>query len=1282
MKKFLSLVLALVMTMSLVTISAGAKDFTDADKVNYDEAIAVLSAVKVIDGYTDGSFKPQTQLNRGQAAKIICNLVLGPTTAAELSATVAPFSDVPANNIFAGYITYCANEGIICGYGDGTFRPTGSLTGYAFMKMLLGALGYDADIEGYNNPGSFGIQVAKQAIGIGLNKGLKDTFNGNKTVTREEACLYALNTLKATMVEYDQKIVANVNGAQITVGTSLANEVEWNIASKTDGNIKDDDYVQFAEKYFPNLELETGYGIYGRPTNVWKLKKVEIGSYTSIEPTYVYTEATENQDVYKDLGKAVIDQTGKKEDLYTWTAFVNGKEVDDVVYPINKDAGKVAKDDDYEYTGNGAVTEIYVDDDAQTVTVCEINYYLGQVSKVKDKTITVKALSKEPKLDDKTFEVEGYEEDDYVVFTVDFNDDEDFVIGEVIEPATVTGEVVRVENDKNTGDAYIKLEDGSKHPYSGTNHIVYDLDGTLNEKVHPELTEDYILYLDPNGFVLGFEKAEDTVDQYLYVQDSDEELHDWVAKVVLPDATNPKVDLKNKYKPVKGDDVKISWVNEKGEPVGTTTGKSNIDETVWAYTASDKGVYTLKEVAKENIYKSEDKKAEIHNGKAYITEGEDNLIVDKKTVFVDVDGEKAYTGYKEVPNIENATVVAVVKDKVAKIVFVLEGDIYDENSTYFMLLKNTRESLKYDGDYYWEYSKAYVNGEKTSLTVAYDADKDAKDTVLETGVLYKALKSIEDGKYITHVEKVKLANLPVNAVGDDAFWLTVNPTKTVKYDCDENTVFVLVEYTDKGKLDTISAGNIGDMFVGKDDDGFQTLVSVVKDANDHNTARLVYITYMKPAVTGTLTINGEAVGTYNEGDTFTYTYKATEGKKITAVTGEGFTYTIAADGKSATITGKMTKAGITVTVTEETVVGKVTLTLTGKLVNATVWSTDGKNEYTGTETKEFGEVVSKSFQIPENTTVTIVDKDITAGKMDVALTTEDVTLGDTDVDIKNGTKVAITVDGKTNYITKGAQSPNNTVPAANGKYLEDVKNGLGKNTVEAKNGKLTVSDTSKGHEYYVAYPVDALEQFSGLKVSATYEGKAVKSYVAKGETIELTFGADGSYAVQIDGKTVGEPYYDVKAGTKATVEVTGAVTVIEVQSEKQFKADVASKTAGVTSKTTEEYTLTVAKDRKSATLVIASGKKIDDVHNTGIGTAAKDLLNAGYTIKAGKYTFTKDNSISNGELNAAALKAMKELIPTVDPLVDTEDKTETLTITVSNATGASEVFTVTVTQKV
>ena len=114
MKKFLSLVLALVMTMSLVTVSAGAKDFTDSTKITYKEAVDVMSAVKVIDGYADGSFNPSATLTRGAAAKIICNLILGPTTASALVADAAPYKDVPTNHTFAGYIAYCQKTGIIC----------------------------------------------------------------------------------------------------------------------------------------------------------------------------------------------------------------------------------------------------------------------------------------------------------------------------------------------------------------------------------------------------------------------------------------------------------------------------------------------------------------------------------------------------------------------------------------------------------------------------------------------------------------------------------------------------------------------------------------------------------------------------------------------------------------------------------------------------------------------------------------------------------------------------------------------------------------------------------------------------------------------------------------------------------------------------------------------------------------------------------------------------------------------------------------------------------------
>mgnify|MGYP000900851139 CR=1 FL=1 len=142
MKKFLSLVLALVMTMSLVTVSAGAKDFTDSSKITYSEAVDVMSAVKVIDGYAEGDFRPTATLTRGAAAKIICNLILGPTTAGALVADAAPYKDVPTNHTFAGYIAYCQKEGIISGYADGTFKPAATLTGYAkgspFMMNIAG----------------------------------------------------------------------------------------------------------------------------------------------------------------------------------------------------------------------------------------------------------------------------------------------------------------------------------------------------------------------------------------------------------------------------------------------------------------------------------------------------------------------------------------------------------------------------------------------------------------------------------------------------------------------------------------------------------------------------------------------------------------------------------------------------------------------------------------------------------------------------------------------------------------------------------------------------------------------------------------------------------------------------------------------------------------------------------------------------------------------------------------------------------------------------------------
>ena len=73
MKKLLALVLALVMSMSLVTISNAA--FKDADKIDYKEAVDVMNAVGVFIGDEKGNFNAKENLTREQAAKIIGNTV-------------------------------------------------------------------------------------------------------------------------------------------------------------------------------------------------------------------------------------------------------------------------------------------------------------------------------------------------------------------------------------------------------------------------------------------------------------------------------------------------------------------------------------------------------------------------------------------------------------------------------------------------------------------------------------------------------------------------------------------------------------------------------------------------------------------------------------------------------------------------------------------------------------------------------------------------------------------------------------------------------------------------------------------------------------------------------------------------------------------------------------------------------------------------------------------------------------------------------------------------------
>ena len=118
----------------------------------------------------------------------------------------------------------------------------------------------------------------------------------------------------------------------------------------------------------------------------------------------------------------------------------------------------------------------------------------------------------------------------------------------------------------------------------------------------------------------GLQAGRRVRDKYLYVQDSDEELRDWVARVDLADGTSPKVELKDTFKNTDGDSVDIAWDKDASEHV--IKNATNIDERVWAYTVSESSnVYSLKEVndkylpAKVDDAFVADPDAEIKNGK-------------------------------------------------------------------------------------------------------------------------------------------------------------------------------------------------------------------------------------------------------------------------------------------------------------------------------------------------------------------------------------------------------------------------------------------------------------------------------------------------------------------------------------------------------------------------------------------------------------------------------------------------------------------------------------------
>ncbi|WP_196426568.1 S-layer homology domain-containing protein [Lysinibacillus cavernae] len=143
--KYLKAITAMALTASTVVvvapIASEASSFKDVQRTHqfYDE-IKNLNDRGIINGFQDGTFKPEQNLTRGQAAKIIAG-VLGLDTS---NVNNPNFKDISTSHLYFGAIAALKHEGIIDGYEDGTFRQDEFIQRNHVAKILANAFNLKA----------------------------------------------------------------------------------------------------------------------------------------------------------------------------------------------------------------------------------------------------------------------------------------------------------------------------------------------------------------------------------------------------------------------------------------------------------------------------------------------------------------------------------------------------------------------------------------------------------------------------------------------------------------------------------------------------------------------------------------------------------------------------------------------------------------------------------------------------------------------------------------------------------------------------------------------------------------------------------------------------------------------------------------------------------------------------------------------------------------------------------------------------------------------------------
>lgn len=207
MKKFITLCL-------MVTVLAiwGNAAYFDVQGDDLYPIVESLSYTGILDGFPDGSYRPEGLLTRGQFCKIMVRAMPAKDTSYRYS-NYTIFPDVPHTHWAAAYINFAvSDQKLITGFPNGTFGPDENITEAQAITIAIRSLGYAIEDIGPFWPRDY----IKKAQEIGLLDGL--TIEDHASITRKKAARLIYNLLLCDTKAGGSFITANIS-AIITEGS-------------------------------------------------------------------------------------------------------------------------------------------------------------------------------------------------------------------------------------------------------------------------------------------------------------------------------------------------------------------------------------------------------------------------------------------------------------------------------------------------------------------------------------------------------------------------------------------------------------------------------------------------------------------------------------------------------------------------------------------------------------------------------------------------------------------------------------------------------------------------------------------------------------------------------------------------------------------------------------------------------------------------------------------------------------------------------------------------------